>query len=215
VLVVTEHRMFRQALAKLLQNSPDIRIVGHGVDVSSLVARIPADILLLDVCMPAASGLDGLGQLSKQGNKIHTILLTCTITRQQVIRALGMGARGVVTKNASIELLVKSIRQVMAGHYWIGDEWIGDMVEVVKGLASGPPRRPVETLTTRETQIISAVTQGATNKQVSREFGLSEQTVKNHLSSIFDKLGVSSRLELALYAISHHMVPDAGEKVAG
>ena len=208
VLIADDHQMFREALRRMLQTESGIEVVGEardGLEVLNLVDAVAADVLLLDLAMPAVSGLDVLKQLSERGSRIRAILLTGTADRQQEVRAIRLGARGVVVKDASLDLLVKSIRDVMAGHYWIGHEQMGDLIESV---AERESRRPLETLTRREMQMIRAVVQGATNRQMAQQLGLSAQTIKNHLSGIFDKLGVSSRLELALFAVNHHLIPD-------
>jgi two-component system, NarL family, nitrate/nitrite response regulator NarL len=210
VLIAMEHRLFRQALCQSLERHASVEVVGdagQAMETIDLVARVPADVLLIDNCLADQSGLTSFGQVTTQGAPIRTILLADGTSRQKVVQAIRLGARGVVDKDVSVELLVRSINHVGSGGNWIGHEWIGDIVNVLKTGDAQSARRPSETLTIRETQIILAVLQGGTNKQVSRELGLSEQTVKNHLSNIFNKLGVDNRLELALYALSHDIVP--------
>ncbi len=209
VLIADDHTLFREAVRRLLQSQPGIEIVGEagdGHEALRLVAQHDADVLLLDVSMPGLTGLEALRKLTEQGSKIRTILLTGTAGRQEVVQAMRLGARGIVTKDASVELLVKALRHVMDGHYWIGHQGMDDLLSFISVKTS--TKRPADTLTRRELQIISAVVQGATNKDMARQFGLSEQTVKNHLSSIFDKLGVSNRLELALFAVNHRLGTD-------
>jgi two-component system nitrate/nitrite response regulator NarL len=215
VLIADDHQMFREALRRMLQTEPGIEVAGEassGSDVVKLVSEVPADILLLDMQMPGGSGLDVLRQLAEHGTPIHTILLTGTANRQQVVESIRLGARGVVLKDASLDVLIKSIRHVMLGNYWVGHERIGDLIEGVHAAeAAREARRPAETLTRRELDIMRAVAEGATNKEIGTRFNLSEQTVKNHLSTIFDKVGVSSRLELALYAVNRRLIgPGAG-----
>ncbi len=214
VLIADDHQMFREALRRMLQGEPGIEIAGEasrGSDVVRLVAEVPADVLLLDMQMPGASGLEVLKALAANGAPIRTILLTGTADRQQVVDAIRTGARGIVLKDVSMDVLVKSIRHVMQGNYWIGHERIGDLIDTVTAEAAAARQapRPAETLTRRELDIIRAVAEGATNKDIGAEFHLSEQTVKNHLSTIFDKLGVSNRLELALYAVNHRLINSA------
>jgi DNA-binding NarL/FixJ family response regulator len=210
VLLADDHKMFREALRSLLGKQAGIEIVGEardGGEVEHLVATTHPDVLLLDVQMPRLSGLEALRRLTENGARVHTILLTGIAGRDEIVEAIRLGAHGIVTKDASIETLVKALRHVMDGYYWIGNEGMSDLLRFI-GASPETARRPAETLTRRELQVVSAVLQGATNKDMARQLGLSEQTVKNHLSSIFDKLGVSNRLELALFAVNHRLVCD-------
>jgi two-component system, NarL family, nitrate/nitrite response regulator NarL len=139
------------------------------------------------------------------GNNTKIIVLTAAIERIQIVQALQLGARGVVMKEAATQLLMKAIRTVMAGEYWIGREAVGDIVEFMRLNASGdrPPKN--FGLTKREMDILTTIVAGLSNKEIARKFSLSEDTVKHHLTNIFDKVGVSSRLELALFAINNRI----------
>jgi DNA-binding NarL/FixJ family response regulator len=210
VLIADDHQMFREGLRRLLETEADIKVVGEACDgneVLRLVADVPADILLLDLSMPRASGFDALQRLSELGATIRTIVVTGVDDREQVVRAIRLGARGVIVKDTPVDLLARSIRQVAQGQYWIGHERMADLLDSIKGEAA-PVARPVETLTRRELQIIAAVVQGETNKGVGQQLGVSDKTVKNHLSAIYDKLGVSTRLELAMFALNHRLLSD-------
>ena len=134
------------------------------------------------------------------------MLLTAAIERNEQLAAASLGVRGIITKESATSLLFKCIRSVMAGEYWFGKESVKDLSEALQQRAHA--RRPSEAgaLTPRELDIVAAIVDGAGNKDIAQQFGVSQQTVKNHLSSIFDKLGVSTRLELALYAINHNLL---------
>ena len=126
-----------------------------------------------------------------------------------MLEALRLGARGVVLKDSAIGLLFKCIRTVMAGEYWVDRESVADLVLYLR--QAPEPRSPAKKtfrLTPRELQVISTVVAGYPNKEIARRFSISEDTVKHHLSSIFDKCGVSNRLELAIFAINHHLVSE-------
>ena len=155
--------------------------------------------------MPRTTGLEALKRLLEEGAAVRTILLTGTADREEVVQAIRLGARGVVVKDASPDVLIKGIQEVAAGRYWIGHERMTDLLASVNH-PQKPPVRPADTLTQRELLIVTSVVEGATNKQIAGQHHMSEQTVKNHLSSIYDKLGVSNRLELALYAIAHRLI---------
>ena len=151
--------------------------------------------------------MDAMRELSAAGDGKTTkiIVLTAAIERIQIVQALQLGARGVVMKEAATQLLMKAIRTVMAGEYWIGREAVGDIVEFMRLNASGdrPPKN--FGLTKREMDILTTIVAGLSNKEIARKFALSEDTVKHHLTNIFDKVGVTSRLELALFAINNHV----------
>jgi two-component system, NarL family, nitrate/nitrite response regulator NarL len=214
ILIADDHPILREGLKKLLEVEPDFAVVGEAADGEAaveLAAKVDADVLLLDLAMPRLSGLGVLGQVARSGRPLLTIILTASIEPGDIVRALQLGARGVVVKDSATELLNRCIRTVVAGKYWVGHEGISDLVEALRRLSgtveTSPP--PMTLLTPRELEIVSAVVEGASNKEIGEQFGLSTQTVKNHMSSIFDKLGVSSRLELALFAVHHRLLDRA------
>ena len=203
--------MFREALRRILEAEGGYEIVGEagdGEELIRLAKRTPADVLLLDLNMPGVSGLEALRRLERIGIAVRTIVLAGSISQAETAEALRVGVRGIVVKDAALILLLKSIRHVMDGEYWIGHERIADVLQAVTKSREKAPRRPADALTPREIQVVAAVMRGATNRQISREFSVGEQTVKNHLSSIFAKLGVTNRLELALFAVNHRLIPD-------
>ena len=214
ILIADDHPILREGLRRLLEAEPGFSVVGEAADgelAVELAAKVDADVLLLDLAMPRLSGLEVLGQLARSGRPLLTVILTAGIERAEIVRALQLGARGVVVKESATELLNACIRTVVAGKYWVGHDGIGDLVQALRQLSgsveTSPP--PMTLLTPRELEIISAVVEGASNKEIGEHLGLSTQTVKNHMSSIFDKVGVSSRLELALLAVHHHLVDRA------
>jgi len=124
------------------------------------------------------------------------------------VEALQIGARGVVSKETATELLFKSIRTVVAGQYWVGRQEVSDLVAALRGLlpAGADERSRSFGLTKRELEIVAAIVEGCTNRDIAQKFTLSEDTVKHHLTHIFDKLGVSNRLELAMFAVNHRLL---------
>ena len=140
---------------------------------------------------------------------VRTVLLTAAIERPEVVTALQAGAYGVVLKDSATELLFKCIRCVMEGQYWIGREGVADLVHVLQQArkdaeqASGARRFR---LTRREQEVVAAIVGGLTNRDIAAQLGVTEDTVKHHVTNVFDKLGVSNRLELAMFAINHRLV---------
>ena len=136
---------------------------------------------------------------------MRVILLTAAAEKEQIVEALQLGARGVVLKDSATQILLKAIHAVMNGEYWVGRESVSNLVQYLRSLidsSSAASRQKRYGLTPRELEIISAVVAGYANKEIAEHFKISEDTVKHHLSNIFDKLGVSTRLELALFAVN-------------
>ena len=212
IVISDDHALFREGLRKLLDAEPGMHIVGEAVDgeeTIKVVGQLKPHILLLDLSLPKMSGLEVLVELSKLGIDTRTIMLTAGIEREQVVEALQLGVRGIVLKHSALQVLLKSIRCVSEGQYWVGQEGVSDLIHALRRMKpSGNVSRPGRHfgLSSREMQVIALIVAGYTNKDLARELGISENTAKHHLTNIFDKLGVSNRLELVLYAVDHGLV---------
>jgi DNA-binding NarL/FixJ family response regulator len=212
VVVADDHPVVRFGVKNMLENEPGFEVVGEAEDgdvaITETLEREP-DILLLDVMMPRLPGLEALRAIMGKSPRVKIILLTSTITTQQIIEALQIGARGIVLKDAVAGDLSRSMRAVLSGDYWIGGERVVNLVaalnELMKQAAAAPDKKTYG-LTPRELEVVTCIVEGCSNKDVAKQFAISEETVKRHLSNIFDKTGVSTRLELALFAIAHKLV---------
>jgi two-component system, NarL family, nitrate/nitrite response regulator NarL len=210
IIIADDHSMFRKGLKSLLNAEPGFMVVGeaeNGDEAVHMSRSLRPDILLLDLAMPGASGLDALGELATASSSVKTIVLTAAIEKPEIVKALQLGAAGVVLKSSDPELLFKSVRGVMAGQHWIGREAVSDLVQALRSYSEAPP--PLRSrfgLTARELEITSAVVSGFSNKEIAQKFVLSQDTVKHHLTNIFDKVGASNRLELALFAVHHRLL---------
>jgi DNA-binding NarL/FixJ family response regulator len=210
IVIADDHPIFRDGLRRLLEAEPDLKVVGEACDGAEAVKfarQLKPDILLLDLAMPRHPGLEALREMSsgQTSNSVRVILLTAAAEKNQIVEALQLGARGVVLKDSATQLLLKSIHTVMAGEYWVGRESVSNLVQFLRTLmqSSGEEARQKKFgLTPRELEIVSTVVAGYSNKEIAEYFKISEDTVKHHLSNIFDKLGVSTRLELALFAVN-------------
>jgi two-component system nitrate/nitrite response regulator NarL len=210
VLLADDHAVFRQGLRRLLETERDFLVVGEAAnseEAVALVSQLRPDILLLDLSMPGGSGLEALTTLARIDVAVKVVVLTAEIEREQIVRALQLGARGVLLKSSAADLIFKGLRTIMAGQHWVDRQTVTDLVELVKEL-SGSPRQPSSNkfgLTPRQLEIVAAVVAGLANRDIARKLGISEDTVKHHLTQIFSRTGVSNRLELALFAMHHQL----------
>jgi DNA-binding NarL/FixJ family response regulator len=196
ILIADDHAIFRDGLRRLLATQEDFEVIGEapdGKDAIALANDLKPDVLLLDLAMPRVPGMEVLRELGHQELPMRTILLTAAIQPFAVTSALQLGARGIVLKASPPELLLKSIRSVFEGQFWVGSE-------PVPGWSRGSQPTTDFGLTSREIEIISAIKEGNSNREIAGKLAISEETVKRHLSNIYGKLGVSSRLELAVLA---------------
>ena len=209
ILLADDHTMFRQALRRLLEDHGDVTVVGEAHDGARALAmtqQLTPDVLLLDVAMPGKSGFDVARQLHEARIPTRVILLSAAIQRAEIPRMLKLGVRGVVAKESAIELLVKAIRAVHGGEYWVGREVVADLVQAMGRRETRDSGKRPFGLTPRELELVALVADGLSNKDIAKRCSLREDTVKHHLSSIFDKTGVSTRLELALFALHNGLI---------
>jgi two-component system, NarL family, nitrate/nitrite response regulator NarL len=212
VMIADGHELSRAALRKLIERESNMEVVGEAVDgreVLTQVEKLQPDVLLLDLSMPQLSGWNVLRRLAKSTIDVRVILLPATIEGDQAVEALRLGARGLLPKSTASQLLYKSIRTVMAGDYWVDHGTVRELVNIYRTSAESASKAAQiakYNLTRRELEILSSVVDGCTNKDIATQFKISEQTVKHHLTSIFEKVGVSNRLELALFAMNQNLV---------
>jgi DNA-binding NarL/FixJ family response regulator len=212
IVVADDHPVVRFGVKNMLLSEPGCEVVGEAEDGDVAITQtleLEPDILLLDLQMPRLPGLEAMRAIMAKSPRVKIIMLTSTISTQQIIEALQIGARGIVLKDAVAGDLAQSVRAVMGGDYWIGGERVANLLkalqELTQKVAAAPERRTYG-LTPRELEVVKCIVEGCSNKDIARQFKISEETVKRHLSNIFDKTGVSTRLELALFAIAHKLV---------
>jgi DNA-binding NarL/FixJ family response regulator len=209
VLIADDHPIVREGLRKLIELEDDLRVVGEagdGREVLDLMESLSPDVVMLDLRMPGMDGLGVLQALQQMRVKSKIIILTASEDKNEFVQAMKLGCSGIVLKQTAPELIVKSIRKVHAGEVWLDSNTTAAVIR--QFAAGGDATQPVagksrerSPLSAREREIVALVAQGYKNKEMAEKMFISEQTVKNHLHNIFDILGVSDRLELALYAI--------------
>jgi len=214
ILLADDHPVVRIGLANLLKSRPGYVLAGEAADARQtldLVRRLKPDVLLLDLAMPDLSaGIDVLRRLTSAHRSLRVVVVSAYTGRDQVHQVLQMGARGIVAKVSAAREVLDAIDAVLHDRYWLGGQVAGSLADILR--TAGPePERPAPRrrfrLTARELEIVGAVLEGGTNRDIAQQFSISEETVKRHLTNIFDKTGVSTRLELALFAIHHQLVP--------
>jgi len=220
-VIADDECMFRASLRHLLAVPPSVVRDVYGVDIGNgfdvvgeagsgeetveTVHSVRPDLLLLDISMPRQSGLDALRALQRGPAPPKTIMLSALVERPQLLAAIQLGAHGIVPKDSSTELLFEAMMRVLAGHSWVAQPLIAELVDLVRTLAHPAARQPFG-LTPREREVLSLVVEGCGNKEIAQRFAVSEETIKHHLTRMFDKVGASNRLQLALVATRNGLV---------
>jgi len=212
IVIADEQHIFRDGLRRLLETVPRFEIVGEAsgdAPAAAVVRNVTPDVLLLGLPASGPFQFDELEQTLAAGSGTHTVLLAApraVDTFEVIAAATQLSARGVVPKDSPPDALFKTIDGVMDGQYWVGQERVADVEASVRKLETLRRRTLAFGLTRRELEIVGAVVSGETNKAIAARLSISENTVKRHLAQIFDKVGVSSRTELAIFAAHHRLV---------
>jgi DNA-binding NarL/FixJ family response regulator len=219
ILIADGHPVVREGIRSVVASVPEIQLVAEAEDGNEAVERTlehDPDVVIMELKLPKLDGLSVLRALQTRAPRSRVILFTASETKEDFIEAMKLGCSGILLKNASPGLILKSIQKVNAGEIWLDSN---TTAAVIRQFASpndfpaaqhgnGKGRERAQ-LSQREREIIVLIAQGYKNKEIAEKMFITEQTVKNHLHNVFDKLGVSDRLELALYAIhnSLHVKP--------
>jgi len=203
IFVIDDHPVLREGIKMLLAASGDVRVVGSSATASAAIeplARLSPDVVLLDLDLGDEDGLHWLPRISAAAPRARVLILTALRDRARDEEALRAGARGLVLKDAAPEVLLQAIRSVAVGALWFDPR----VLAASQAGSAGEPAAPgLAQLTPREREIVALVGEGLRNDGVAKRLGISEKTVRNHLTTVFDKLGVSGRLELVVYAFQH------------
>jgi len=214
VLIADDHKMFRQGLRMLFEMEPDIKIVGEardGIEVQEMARALEPDIILMDINMPGADGVEATRHIVREKPTIAVIILTMFREDEHVFQAIRAGAKGYVLKDADSLELVKAIRTVAAGASVLDPEITGKVFNQFKLLSEANERQNREGLTERELEILALIAEGASNREIGERLYLSEKTIKNYVTSIFQKLQMSDRTQAAVYALQHGLIARTAE----
>ena len=210
IILVDDHAVVRAGLRMLIETQPELKVVGEAgsrAEALDVAASNQADIILLDLDIEGESGLDFMRELLELNKEARVIILTGVRDQQLHRRAVQLGAMGLVLKEKAAEVLLKAIERVHAGEVWLDRSLtatvLTEMSRANLGEEIDPEKIKVATLTDREREIVKLVCEGLKNKQIGEQLFISEATVRNHLTSILAKLGLSDRFELALYCYRH------------
>jgi DNA-binding NarL/FixJ family response regulator len=217
VLLIDDHLVIRTALRMLMQSKPGIMMVGEAgsrQEALQLASSERPDIILLDLELDGESGLDFLPELLNLSAESRVIILTGIRDQEAHHRAVSLGAMGVVRKDNAVDVLIGAIERVHAGEAWLDPSLtarvLSELARPGKAKKEDPETTKIATLTGREREIVTIVGEGLKNKEIAERLFISEWTVRHHLTSIFDKLGVSDRVELILYAYRHNLAKPPG-----
>lgn len=208
ILLVDDHTMVREGVRMLLEGHPDLALVAEAwnrAGALAAIARERPDLVLLDLDLGAESGLDLLRELVAGDPELRVLVFTGVRDPELHRRAILLGALGVVPKEQAAAVLLAAIRKVHAGEAWIDRSMMAAVLQEARQTRreEDPEAPKIADLTAREREIVGLVAHGNGTRQIASQLGISEKTVRNHLVSIYSKLDVSDRLELAIYALRH------------
>ena len=210
ILLVDDHAVVRAGLRMIIQSRSGMNIVGEAGnrdDALALAASEHPDIILLDLDLGGESGMALIADLIAAASDARIIILTGLRDAESHRQAVMLGAMGIVKKEKAAEVLISAIERVYAGEAWLDPSLMAgvltEMARASKPTKTDPEAEKIGTLTNREREVIALVGEGIKSKEIAGRLFISETTVRHHLTSIFDKLGVADRVELLIYAYRH------------
>jgi DNA-binding NarL/FixJ family response regulator len=208
ILIADSEGVFRLGLKKLFSVEDDLRVVAqaeNGDQVAGLSDKFKPNVIFVQFELMGASPEQFVAKLRQEYSRGRIVVSASSLSEETADRCIRAGAAGVILRSVEPEMFVKCARKVRDGELWVPKKSLTRLARESAEATGKPVLRPVETLTRREKTIISCLVQGWRNREIATHLKITEQTVKNHLRTIFDKVGVSDRLELALYAIHQQL----------
>jgi two-component system, NarL family, nitrate/nitrite response regulator NarL len=214
VLIADTQSIYRVGIRKIFALEDDIRMVAQAESLGQTLAAVskhPVDVVLFEAAI-TPNPPEAISEIMKKAPGAKVIVVLVEPEEEDTVDLLRRGVQGIVSRSISPELLVRCVRKVAAGETWLDNQGVNWVLDAYRSQASQlTSPRPKTRISDKELLIISCVTQGMRNKEIAVELGTTEQVVKNYLRKIYDKLGVSDRLELALYCIHHHLLQNKGQ----
>jgi len=207
ILVVDDQNLFRSGLVRLLEADSRVQVVGQaadGLDAVKKVTALKPDVILMDLKMPNLDGIEATRRIVAEHPKVKILILTTFETDSYVLQALRAGASGYVLKDAQIDSIVSSILAVMSGERVMASAVANRVIDMLSG--NSTPKEFYDGLTAREVEILKLIAMGQPNKQIARRLDISEKTVRNHVSNMYEKLHIYDRSQAVLYAVRKGLV---------
>jgi DNA-binding NarL/FixJ family response regulator len=207
VLIADDQTLFRAGLARLLSEDPRLEVVGQaleGQDAVAQAAKLKPDVVLMDLKMPGVDGIEATRQITEADPNVKVLILTTFETDSNVIQALKAGASGYVLKDSSADAIASSVIAVMSGERVMASAVANRVLEMLTGAST--PKEFYDGLTNREIEILKMLANGMANKQIAYRLKISEKTVRNHVSNMYEKLGIYDRSQAVLYAVRKGLV---------
>lgn len=215
VLLVDDHTLFRNGIKALLRRHKEFEVVGEAGDGLEGVKRaksLEPDVVLLDIHMPGVSGKEAVRLIREEAPGCQVVMLTVSEDAEDLIEAVQAGARGYLLKNIETDFLLESLRRAARGESVMAAQMTGKLLAGVRTMGrEGPAEETAEKLSPREREIVVLLAKGASNKEIANTLNLAESTVKIHVQNVFKKLNLSSRVQVAVYAVEHGLAPRAEE----
>ncbi len=211
VMVVDDHELFRQGVSSILSRIDDVEVVAEAENGRVAVQKAREyrpDVVLMDINMPVCDGLKATRQIKAEYPDIRILILTVTDTEEMLFEAIKSGASGYVLKNATPALLIDSVKRVSAGEPVIPGNLAMRIITEFSKPTEGKGTPVVDQLTEREVEVLRHLSTGASNREIARALFISENTVRNHVRSILDKLHLANRVQAAAYAVREGFVID-------
>jgi DNA-binding NarL/FixJ family response regulator len=207
VLIADDQNLFRSGLARLLEADTRVHVVGQavdGLDVIKKVGSLKPDVVLMDLKMPNLDGIEATRRIVAEHPHVKILILTTFETDSYVLQALRAGASGYVLKDSQVDAIVSSTLAVMSGERVMASAVANRVIDMLTGTST--PKEFYDGLTAREVEILKLIASGQANKQIARRLGISEKTVRNHVSNMYEKLHIYDRSQAVLYAVRKGLV---------
>lgn len=208
VLLVDDHRMVRQGLRFFLSTQPNMTVVGEAATAEEalhLVDSLHPDVVLMDIVLPNLSGIEAMHTINERYPEVSVIVLSAFVDTSKVVQAIQAGAAGYLMKDVDPQELAAAIQATRQGKLYLHPEAARRLAEAMRPDPDQYEPTP-DILTERELEVLRLVTHGSSNQEISVQLNITLKTVKAHVSSILQKLGVENRVQAALYALRHHLV---------